>query len=75
MMKKTKARRVTTKTRGFQKTTRSHQTREEWNLAKLVDEINQRAFLIWEREGKPEGRDFDIWLKAEKAAFKKYFKR
>lgn len=28
-------------------------------------EIERRAYHIWEREGRPHGRDFDHWLKAE----------
>lgn len=28
-------------------------------------EIAQRAYAIWESEGKPLGRDFDHWLRAE----------
>jgi len=27
--------------------------------------ISQRAYEIWEQEGRPEGRDMDHWLKAE----------
>lgn len=29
------------------------------------DSIAQRAYEIWEREGRPEGRAFDHWLAAE----------
>jgi len=29
------------------------------------EEITQRAHLIWEQEGRPEGRDSEHWLKAE----------
>jgi len=28
-------------------------------------QISQRAYEIWEREGKPEGKDSDHWLQAE----------
>ncbi len=28
-------------------------------------EIQRRAYEIWEREGRPSGRDFDHWLAAE----------
>jgi Protein of unknown function (DUF2934) len=27
--------------------------------------IAERAYAIWEREGKPQGRDVEIWLRAE----------
>ena len=29
-------------------------------------EIARRAYTIWEREGRPHGRDFEHWLKAER---------
>ncbi len=29
------------------------------------DQISQRAFEIWEREGKPEGCEQEHWLRAE----------
>jgi hypothetical protein len=29
------------------------------------EEISQRARQIWEREGRPEGRDMEHWLQAE----------
>ncbi|MBI5683884.1 MAG: DUF2934 domain-containing protein [Verrucomicrobia bacterium] len=29
------------------------------------DEIAARAYLIWEKEGRPVGRDFEHWLLAE----------
>jgi hypothetical protein len=29
------------------------------------DEIAKRAFEIWEREGRPPGRDLEHWLAAE----------
>jgi hypothetical protein len=29
------------------------------------DEIRMRSYLIWEREGRPFGRDVDHWLRAE----------
>ena len=38
------------------------------------DEIALRAFLIWEREGRPPGREMTYWLQAEceiRAAYQK----
>jgi hypothetical protein len=29
------------------------------------DDVAKRAFEIWEREGRPEGRDMEHWLQAE----------
>ncbi|MFH0732876.1 MAG: DUF2934 domain-containing protein [Candidatus Omnitrophota bacterium] len=40
----------------------------------LCEEIQKKAYYIWEVEGKPSGKDWDIWLRAEKevcAAVKK----
>jgi hypothetical protein len=31
---------------------------------KLEARIRERAYQIWEREGRPEGRDFDHWTRA-----------
>jgi hypothetical protein len=30
-----------------------------------VERVRSRAFEIWEREGRPEGRALDHWLEAE----------
>ena len=30
-----------------------------------ADHIRQRAFELWERDGRPEGRDMDYWFRAE----------
>ena len=27
--------------------------------------IRERAYLIWEREGRPHGRDFEHWVQAQ----------
>ncbi len=32
----------------------------------LHEEIRKKAYHIWQEEGKPNGKDWDIWLKAEK---------
>ncbi|MBI2510662.1 MAG: DUF2934 domain-containing protein [Opitutae bacterium] len=32
----------------------------------LRDEIAQRAYELWEHDGRPEGRDVDHWLSAER---------
>lgn len=29
-------------------------------------DVAKRAYAIWEREGRPDGRDFDHWLAAER---------
>ena len=36
-----------------------------WALKQPTDDaIRDRAYLIWEREGRPPGRDRDHWLQA-----------
>jgi Protein of unknown function (DUF2934) len=30
------------------------------------DRIRRRAHELWEREGKPEGRETDFWVQAER---------
>jgi len=30
-----------------------------------ADEIEKRAYFLWEQEGKVEGRDVEYWLQAE----------
>ena len=32
----------------------------------LFVEMQKKACCIWEKEEKPQGKDWDIWLKAEK---------
>lgn len=32
----------------------------------LQEETRRRAHELWEHEGRPEGRDLDFWLKAER---------
>jgi hypothetical protein len=42
-----------------------------------ADAIRERAYQIWEHEGRPHGKDFEHWLQAERelAAPKKATKR
>lgn len=64
---------------------RSKQTRKEVNLPKTeefnltLEKINQyikeRAYYIWEDEGKPQGKNLDIWLKAEKEILSQLIKK
>lgn len=30
-----------------------------------AEAVAMRAYLLWEKEGRPEGRDFEHWLQAE----------
>jgi hypothetical protein len=38
--------------------------RKETHLMNKEDRIRRRAYEIWEREGRPHGRDWDHWVKA-----------
>ena len=31
-----------------------------------TDIVRERAYLIWETEGRPDGRDLEHWLQAER---------
>lgn len=31
----------------------------------VMEKVRERAYAIWEREGRPHGRDREHWLKAE----------
>ena len=37
-----------------------------WTLVSITDAIRESAYYFWENEGRPEGRDFEIWIRAEK---------
>ncbi|HUB16732.1 MAG TPA: DUF2934 domain-containing protein [Acetobacteraceae bacterium] len=32
--------------------------------------VRDRAYFIWEREGRPEGRAFDHWVRARRESFR-----
>ena len=32
-----------------------------------VEQVRERAYTIWKREGQPEGRELEHWLQAEQA--------
>lgn len=36
------------------------------NPETFPEEVRKKAYSIWEKEGKPQGKDWDIWLRAEK---------
>ena len=31
-----------------------------------IDQLRNRAYQIWERKGRPQGRDLEHWLEAER---------
>ncbi|HDN85808.1 MAG: hypothetical protein DRP81_08015 [Candidatus Omnitrophota bacterium] len=35
-------------------------------LEKISECIRERAYYLWEEKGKPQGKDLDIWIKAER---------
>jgi len=37
-----------------------------WTLASITDAIRESAYYLWENEGRPEGLDSEIWIRAEK---------
>jgi len=40
--------------------------------AKIQQMIREMAYHIWERKGKPSGKDWESWLQAEKQIRAKY---
>jgi hypothetical protein len=36
------------------------------NDAKLNEMIRDRAYYLWEAKGRPEGKDMEIWIQAER---------
>jgi hypothetical protein len=36
-----------------------------WSIEELHERIQRRAYELWEREGRPEGRDHAHWQQAE----------
>ncbi len=45
-----------------------------WTLEKIANFVKEKAYYIWEEEGKPQGKDLDIWLKAEKEVLSRLIK-
>jgi hypothetical protein len=35
-------------------------------MAYNTDQVRERAYRIWEEQGRPEGRETDHWLEAER---------
>ena len=44
-------------------------------LEKLSKWIRERAYYLWEEEGRPQGKDLDIWVKAEREVFSQLIKK
>jgi len=57
------------KTAGPRKKRRPKTDAASWTLVSLARYIKDHAYYIWEQEGRPEKKDFDIWLRAEREAF------
>ena len=45
------------------------------NLEKISQYIKERAYYIWEEMGRPQGKDVEIWLRAEKDILSGLFKK
>lgn len=46
--------------------------RRQNHMVSFYHEIKKLAKKKWEEAGKPQGRDFDFWLSAEKELWNKY---
>ena len=38
----------------------------EWLQDDIHERVRQRAYELWESEGRPAGREYDHWLQAER---------
>jgi len=47
----------------------------DWTLEKIANFVKEKAYYIWEEEGKPQGKDLDIWLKAEREVLSQLIKK
>ena len=47
----------------------------DFTLSTIENYIRTRAYYIWEELGKPQGKDEDIWRKAEKDILTKLIKK
>jgi hypothetical protein len=47
----------------------------QWTLISITDAIRESAYYLWENEGRPEGRDFELWLRAEKEFLSRIIKK
>jgi len=47
----------------------------DFTLNTIIDYIRTRAYYIWEDLGKPQGKDNDVWNKAEKDILSKIIKK
>ena len=67
---KKKSKRENSKRRSLRKISLSSLT-----LEKLSKWIRERAYYLWEEEGRPQGKDLDIWVKAEREVFSQLIKK
>jgi len=78
--RKRKINRVTVKTAkttdvSKKRNTGSVSTTFDFTLNTIMEYIRTRAYYIWEDLGKPQGKDNDIWQKAEKDVLSKLIKK
>jgi hypothetical protein len=41
-------------------------TASEWTIERISTHIRDHAYHLWESEGRPHGKDLELWLRAEK---------
>ncbi len=68
---KTKAAAPAKKTNAAPKTARGRTTAKKsqittWTMDLISHHIKEHAYYIWETEQRPQDKDIDIWLKAER---------
>ena len=62
-------------TRRKARTAASATNGSQWTLVSITEAIRESAYYLWENEGHPEGRDFEIWIRAEKESLSRIIKK
>ena len=47
-------------------TKRAKKQTEKLSAEQIFDFIQDRAYRLWDQAGRPQGRDWEFWFKAEK---------
>ncbi|MCD6539668.1 MAG: DUF2934 domain-containing protein [Candidatus Omnitrophica bacterium] len=54
------------RTNRLKKSSESKKTKEKFSPEQIFDFIQDRAYRLWDQAGRPQGRDWEFWFKAEK---------
>ncbi|HEC68824.1 MAG TPA: DUF2934 domain-containing protein [Candidatus Omnitrophica bacterium] len=54
------------RSKGLKKSSKSKKSKEKFSPEQIFDFIQDRAYRLWDQAGRPQGRDWEFWFKAEK---------